>query len=51
MPDHNLPASVKYAQHLQGVPSGLPRAPMKEVNLKKQKDITHALQQLEMYDI
>ena len=51
MPDHNLPASVKYAQHLQGVPSGLPRAPMKEVNLKKQKDITHALQQLGVYDI
>ena len=51
MPDHNLPASVKFAQHLQGVPSGLPRAPMKEVNLKKQKDITHALQQLGVYDI
>ena len=49
MPDHNLPASVKYAQHLQGVPSGLPRSPMKEVTLKTQKDITHALRKINGY--
>ena len=43
MPHDNLPAATKYAQSLQGVPSGLPRQPMPPADEKQRKDIKAAL--------
>ena len=43
MPHDNLPASTKYAQSLQGVPSGLPRQPMPPADEAQQRDVKAAL--------
>lgn len=39
----NLPANTKYAQHLQGCPSGLPRAPMPATSEAQKSKIRTAL--------
>ncbi len=46
MPHDNLPAATKYAQRLQGVPSGLPRQPMPEANAAQQAAVQLALRAL-----
>ena len=46
MPHDNLPASTKYAQSLQGVPSGLPRQPMPKASDEQQRAVKAALQGL-----
>lgn len=43
MPHDNLPASTKYAQSLQGCPSGLPRQPMAMPDVEQQNRIRAAL--------
>jgi len=43
MPHDNLPASTKYAQSLQGVPSGLPRQPMPSASSDQERKIAAAL--------
>ena len=43
MPHDNLPAATKYAQSLQGVPSGLPRQPMPSAGEQQRKNIEAAL--------
>ena len=43
MPHDNLPAATKYAQHLQGVPSGLPRQPMPPADAQQQEAVKAAL--------
>jgi len=48
MPHDNLPAATKYAQHLQAVPSGLPRAPMPSASADQQAAIKAALQGLDL---
>jgi 4-hydroxy-tetrahydrodipicolinate synthase len=42
----NLPACTKYAQALQGVPSGQPRAPMPPASTTQQRAIQAALREL-----
>lgn len=46
MPHDNLPASTKYAQSLQGCPSGLARQPMAMPDVGQQKRIRAALEVL-----
>lgn len=46
--DDNLPATVKYAQMLQGVPAGLPRAPMPEARPDQRPAIEAALRGLDL---
>lgn len=46
--DDNLPATVKYAQSLQGVPAGRPRAPMPEARPDQRAAIEAALRGLEL---
>ena len=46
MPHDNLPAATKYAQALQGVPSGLPRQPMAPASADQKKAIEAALKGL-----
>ena len=46
MPDSNLPASTKFAQKLQDVPSGFARKPMQGATEEQQKNIAAALKQL-----
>ncbi len=46
--DDNLPATVKYAQALQGVPAGLPRAPMPEARPDQRPAIEAALRDLDL---
>ncbi len=46
MPHDNLPAATKYAQHLQGVPSGLPRQPMPPASADQQANVKAALVRL-----
>ncbi|MEQ8397372.1 dihydrodipicolinate synthase family protein [Thalassobaculum sp.] len=46
MPHDNLPASTKYAQSLQGCPSGLPRQPMTMPDTAHQARIREALKGL-----
>ena len=48
MPHDNLPAATKYSQHLQGVPSGLPRQPMPQASADQQAAIKSALQGLDL---
>jgi 4-hydroxy-tetrahydrodipicolinate synthase len=40
----NLPANIKYAQSLQGVPFGLPRAPMQAPDADRKAMIAKALE-------
>jgi 4-hydroxy-tetrahydrodipicolinate synthase len=44
----NLPACTKYAQGLQGVPAGLPRAPMPPASAEQQAAVRKALLGLEV---
>jgi 4-hydroxy-tetrahydrodipicolinate synthase len=44
----NLPACTKYAQTLQGIPAGLPRAPMPPASPAQQAAVRKALQGLEV---
>ncbi len=46
MPHDNLPAATKYAQSLQGVPSGLPRQPMPPADDTQREGIKIALEEL-----
>ena len=46
MIDDNLPAAVKFALSEQGVPGGLPRAPMPAASVRQQKAIARALKKL-----
>ena len=46
----NLPANVKHALHLQGVASGLPRAPMPATSAEQATRIQAQLQQVLKYD-
>ncbi|MDP6830135.1 MAG: dihydrodipicolinate synthase family protein [Alphaproteobacteria bacterium] len=46
MIDDNLPAAVKFALSEQGVPGGLPRAPMPAASLQQRKAIARALKKL-----
>ncbi len=46
MIDDNLPAAVKFALSEQGVPGGLPRAPMPAASARQQKAIARALKKL-----
>lgn len=46
LPHDNLPAATKYAQALQGVPSGLPRQPMAPASAEQKKAIEAALKGL-----
>lgn len=46
----NLPANVKHALHLQGVASGLPRAPMPATSAEQAARIQAQLQQVLKYD-
>ncbi len=46
MPHDNLPAATKFAQSLQGVPSGLPRQPMPSADSNQQEKIRAALENL-----
>lgn len=46
LPHDNLPAATKYAQHLQGAPSGLPRQPMPEASAEQRTGIEAALKGL-----
>lgn len=46
----NLPANVKHALHLQGVASGLPRAPMPATSAEQATRIKAQLQQVLKYD-
>ena len=46
MPHDNLPAATKFAQNLQGVPSGLPRQPMPPAGPEQQQRIQSALENL-----
>lgn len=46
MPHDNLPASTKFAQRLQGVPSGLPRQPMPRASDDQEREIRTALKGL-----
>ena len=48
LPHDNLPAATKYAQHLQGVPSGLPRQPMAPVDADQAAAIEAALKGLDV---
>ncbi len=45
----NLPACTKYAQSLQGVPAGQPRAPMPSATPAQQAAITAALEAMGIY--
>jgi 4-hydroxy-tetrahydrodipicolinate synthase len=44
----NLPACTKYAQELQGVPAGLPRAPMPVPTNEQKTAIRQCLEALEV---
>jgi 4-hydroxy-tetrahydrodipicolinate synthase len=44
----NLPACTKYAQGLQGIPAGLPRAPMPPASTEQQAAVRQALLGLEV---
>lgn len=44
----NLPACVKYAQELQGIPAGLPRAPMPAPDETQKANVRKALEALEV---
>ena len=46
LPHDNLPAATKYAQQLQGSPSGLPRQPMPEASAEQRTGIETALKGL-----
>jgi 4-hydroxy-tetrahydrodipicolinate synthase len=46
MPDNNLPASTKFCQKLQGLPSGLSREPMSESTADQKEKIKAALKKL-----
>lgn len=46
LPHDNLPAATKYAQALQGVPSGQPRQPMAPASATQKKAIEAALKGL-----
>jgi len=46
----NLPANVKHALEVQGVPSGLPRAPMPPTSAEQALRIKAQLQQVLIYD-
>ena len=46
IPHDNLPAATKFAQNLQGVPSGLPRQPMPPAGPEQQQRIRSALENL-----
>ena len=46
MPHDNLPAATKFAQGLQGVPSGLPRQPMSPASSEQRQRIRSALENL-----
>lgn len=46
MPHENLPACVKYCQHVQGLPLHLPRAPMAHVSDSQKSQIKSAVQAL-----
>jgi 4-hydroxy-tetrahydrodipicolinate synthase len=46
----NLPANVKYALSQQGVPSGLPRAPMPATSAAQAERIRAALSQVLKYE-
>lgn len=48
MPHDNLPAATKFAQSLQGVPSGLPRQPMPPADADQRRDIEAALKNLQV---
>jgi len=43
MPHDNLLALVKFAQSVQGVPTGLPRQPMPPARPEQQANVTAAL--------
>jgi len=43
----NLPACTKYAQSLQGIPAGLPRAPMPPASAEQRSAVRTALETLE----
>jgi len=46
LPHDNLPAATKHAQHLQGIPAGLPRQPMAPVDADQARNIEAALKAL-----
>ncbi len=50
LPHDNLPAAVKFAQSLQGCPSGLPRQPMPAASESQQSAIRAALGELGAID-